>query len=124
LAVLAILATVWAYGRWQYSQSASDERAAIQQQQIAIALGQQVEKDRADAQYRGRVLATQMAQKDLAGKLADSGRMLHSPSASSYRMPEPAADLMAPEKTGSEYLERAGLNIQTWQERLAGSLTR
>lgn len=76
--VLALCAGIWGYGRLQYSAGARDARALIQREQIDIALGQQVEKDRADAEYRGRVLATQMARKDLAGKLVDSDRMLRS----------------------------------------------
>lgn len=73
--LLALLA-IWGYGRVQRSQGADQERQKMERQQIAVALGQQVEKDRADAIYRGRALVTQMAHKKLIDELGAADRGL------------------------------------------------
>lgn len=77
-AFLLALAAVWGYGKYENRQGASQERAKIEQEQIAIALGQQVEKDRADAIYRGQILASQAASKRWSAELDATGRMLQS----------------------------------------------
>ncbi len=66
------------YGEAQYGQGAEAARLKIERQQIAIALGQQVEKDRADAQYRGQLLASQATAKKWATELDATGRLLQS----------------------------------------------
>lgn len=76
--VLLVLVAFWGHGRYQRSQGASQERAKFTQEQIAIALGQQVEKDRADAIYRGQILASQATAKKWAAELDSTGRMLQS----------------------------------------------
>lgn len=76
--LLLALAAVWIYGHYQYNQGASKERAKIERQQIDIALGQQVEKDRADAIHRGQILASQATAKKWAAELDSTGRMLQS----------------------------------------------
>lgn len=70
--------SIWGYGHYQYSQGVSNERSKIEKQQIAIALGQQVEKDRADAIYRGQILASQATAKKWAAELDSTSRMLQS----------------------------------------------
>lgn len=40
------------------------------------------------------------------------------------RIPEPAADLMQPAPTGSEVLQRATGNMQTWQQMLQDGPTK
>lgn len=40
------------------------------------------------------------------------------------RIPEPAADLMQPVPTGSEVLQRATGNMQTWQQMLQSGQTK
>ena len=80
LAVAAVLLAVaagigwWGHGR--YEQGRADERAEAKLAQIAIEQGMQYEADRADAEYRGRIMATEVAQKDLSARLADAGGML------------------------------------------------
>jgi hypothetical protein len=76
--LLLALAAVWGYGAHKYKQGASQERAKLERQQIDIALGQQVEKDRADAIYRGQILASQATAKKWAAELDSTGRMLQS----------------------------------------------
>lgn len=76
IAVVAVLAAVWGYGHHQFNAGAEHTRAAIEKQQIAIALGQQVEKDRADAEHRGRILASQATANKWASELDATGRML------------------------------------------------
>ncbi len=76
--VLLIGVAFWGYGHYQYKQGASQERAKFTQEQIAIALGQQVEKDRADVIHRGQILASQATAKKWAVELDSTGRMLQS----------------------------------------------
>lgn len=57
---------------------AAAARAKVEKQQIAIALGQQVEKDRANAIYRGQIRASQATAKKWAAELDSTGRMLQS----------------------------------------------
>jgi len=40
------------------------------------------------------------------------------------RLPAPAADLMAPEPTGSQYLEAVSRNMSDWAEMLQGLRTK
>jgi len=40
------------------------------------------------------------------------------------KLPEPAADLMSPEKTGSEYSASVSRNMNEWAQKLEGWLTR
>lgn len=75
-AALLVVASIWGYGRYQYNQGGDDTRAEIKAQQLALAQAQQAEADRNDAEYRGKILAREMAAKDLSSKLADSNRML------------------------------------------------
>lgn len=76
--LLLALAAIWGYGHYQYRQGVGNERARIEKEQIAIALGQQVEKDRADAIYRGQILASQATARKWAAELDSTGRMLQS----------------------------------------------
>lgn len=54
------------YGATQYRAGAAAKQVEIEKRQLAIERGWQEEKDRADAEYRGAVLARQAAEKDLA----------------------------------------------------------
>lgn len=76
--LLLALATMGGYGRYQYSRGVDQERARIERQQIDIALAQQMEKDRADAIYRGQILASQAAADKWAAELDTTSRMLQS----------------------------------------------
>lgn len=65
----AVLGVRW-YGHSEYQSGVADERVRIEKRQAAIERGMQEERDRADAQYRGAVLAREAAQRDLAGARA------------------------------------------------------
>lgn len=66
-AVIALsVAAIWGYGHYQYRQGVADTKTEAVLQQIAIEQGMQYERDRADADYRGAVLAREAAQKDAA----------------------------------------------------------
>lgn len=73
---VALVAGIWTYGQYRAHEGRQQARAAIEKEQVAIALAQQVEKDRADAVYRGQVLASQVAAKKWATELDATGRML------------------------------------------------
>lgn len=60
------------YGAAQYKAGAAAKLTEIEKRQAAIERGWQEERDRADVEYRGAVLARQAAEKDLA---AERGRI-------------------------------------------------
>lgn len=71
--VLLALFAIWSYGHYQYRQGVADTKAAAVLATISIEQGMQYERDRADADYRGAVLARQNSEKDTAavrGRLA------------------------------------------------------
>lgn len=61
----AILGAIWLYGQHKYRQGVADIRAEAVLAQISIEQGMQYERDRADAEHRGAVLAREAAQRDL-----------------------------------------------------------
>lgn len=60
-----VLVTIWGYGHYKYRQGVADTKAKAVLAQISIEQGMQYERDRADAEYRGAVLARETAQRDL-----------------------------------------------------------
>ncbi len=90
-AALVLGSGVALYGAHREVAGVTKERARAEAAQRAMTEAYQLEKDRADAQYRGAV-----------------------PPAVIPRIPEPAADLMKPAPTGSEVLQRATRNMETW----------
>src|SRR5690606_27361326 len=62
----ALLLGVWGYGQYQYKQGVADEKAAAVLAAISIEQGMQYERDKADAEYRGAVLAREAAEKTVA----------------------------------------------------------
>jgi len=75
-AVLLLCLAIWGYGKSQYRQGVADTKAEAVLQQISIEQGMQYERDRADADYRGAVLARETAQKDVAAVRARLDRLL------------------------------------------------
>ena len=71
-----LIAAVWVYGAAQYAEGKRDAAMAFERQQRDLAAAQQLEKDRADAKYRGEVLARQEAEKRWAGELASAEQRL------------------------------------------------
>ncbi len=97
-AALVLGSGVALYGAHREVAGVTKERARAEAAQRAMTEAYQLEKDRADAQYRGAVLAREAAKTP----------------AVIPRIPEPAADLMKPAPTGSEVLQRATRNMETW----------
>ena len=115
---------VWVYGGHQYRAGLAAERAATLERQARVERAMQEERDRADAQYRGAVLAREAAQRDLSGVRARLDRLLSEQARRRPRLPEPAADLMEPAPTGSAVLQRATQHMETWLQMLQGGPTR
>jgi hypothetical protein len=67
LVVAATLGVRW-YGASQFQAGADAKRAEIEKRQAAIERAWQEERDRADAKYRGAVLARQAAEKTVAAQ--------------------------------------------------------
>lgn len=70
-ALIVVLLAIWGYGHYQYKSGADDKAAEIQAKSDALALAMQEEKERADAQYRGAVLARQQVEQKLAKAESD-----------------------------------------------------
>lgn len=67
LVVVAILGIRW-YGANQYKAGGGARQAEIEKRQAAIERAWQEERDRADANYRGAVLAREAAEKTVAAQ--------------------------------------------------------
>ncbi|MFY3535603.1 hypothetical protein ACOTI6_31120, partial [Achromobacter denitrificans] len=65
LVVVSLLGVRW-YGSSQYQAGGDARQAEIEKRQAAIERAWQEERDRADAQYRGAVLARQQTEARLA----------------------------------------------------------
>nr|WP_277403229.1 hypothetical protein [Achromobacter insuavis] len=76
LVVLVLGAGVVLYGAHREATGIAKERARAEAAQHAITEAYQLEKDRADAQYRGAVLAREAAKTGLAAARADLDRLL------------------------------------------------
>ncbi|WP_081043752.1 hypothetical protein [Bordetella bronchiseptica] len=83
----AVAVGVRMYGGHQYRAGLAAERAATLERQARVERAMQEERDRADAQYRGAVLAREAAQRDLSGVRARLDRLL---SEQAGRRPEAA----------------------------------
>ncbi|MBN9642031.1 MAG: hypothetical protein J0I68_26090 [Achromobacter sp.] len=74
--VMALGAGVLLYGSHREDAGVAKERARAEAAQRAITEAYQLEKDRADAQYRGAVLAREAAKTGLAAARAELDRVL------------------------------------------------
>ncbi|MFY2945797.1 hypothetical protein ACOTJB_23550 [Achromobacter xylosoxidans] len=74
--VMVLGAGVLLYGAHREAAGVTKERARAEAAQRAITEAYQLEKDRADAQYRGAVLAREAAKAGLAAARADLDRVL------------------------------------------------
>lgn len=75
-AILAVSAALQMYGASREDAGVTKERARAEAAQRAMTEAYQLEKDRADAQYRGAVLAREAAKTGLAAARADLDRLL------------------------------------------------
>lgn len=109
---------IWAYGHSQYKagygQSELDARLAA----IAIAQAAQEEKDRADAKYRGAVLARQAVEKNLAAARVRANSLL-----AQLRRAQPKSS-PGPDGTGDDWIGILGacLAEYEWMGGQAGRL--
>ncbi|MGY0665784.1 hypothetical protein [Bordetella bronchiseptica] len=92
---------VWVYGGHQYRAGVESERAATLERQARVERAMQEERDRADAQYRGAVLAREAAQRDLSGVRARLDRLL---SEQVRRRPEAAGASSGPDGAGADWI--------------------
>ncbi|KAK54011.1 hypothetical protein [Bordetella bronchiseptica] len=92
---------VWMYGGHQYRAGVASERAATLERQARVERAMQEERDRADAQYRGAVLAREAAQRDLSGVRARLDRLL---SEQARRRPEIAGASSGPDGAGADWI--------------------
>lgn len=89
IAVLVVIASIWGYGRYQYSKGHTAARIQSEARALALQQGMQYEKDRADAEYRGAVAARQAVevamsdQRDRINGLLDQLRRAKATGASS-----------------------------------------
>lgn len=75
-ALLLTLAAIWGYGHHQYMQGVADTKTAAVLANISIEQGMQYERDQADANHRGAVLAREAAEKDAAAVRGRLDRLL------------------------------------------------
>lgn len=100
--VLASLAAgVWMYGGHPYRACLVAERAATLERQARVERAMLEERDRADAQYRGAVLAREAAQRDLSGVRARLDRLL---SEQARRRPETARAGSGRDGAGADWI--------------------
>lgn len=92
---------VWTYGGHQYRAGVAFERAATLERQARVERAMQEERDRADAQYRGAVLAREAAQRDLSGVRARLDRLL---SEQARRRPEAAGASSGPDGASADWI--------------------
>ncbi|OZI81409.1 hypothetical protein [Bordetella genomosp. 6] len=92
---------VWMYGGHQYRAGVESERAATLERQARVERAMQEERDRADAQYRGAVLAREAAQRDLSGVRARLDRLL---SEQVRRRPEAAGASSGPHGASADWI--------------------
>ena len=75
-AVLLVGAGAALYGAYQYRAGGDARQAEIEKRQAAVERGWQEERDLADAQYRGAVLAREAAKTGLVAARAELDRVL------------------------------------------------
>ena len=123
--LLAAAAGIGWWGHGRYEQGRADERAEAKLAQIAIEQGMQYEADRADAEYRGAVLAREAALGDLSAVRGQLDRLLddarHAETARTLR----GSDAAGPDWIGgfsacySEYADLAA-DAARWADQVNG----
>ncbi|OZI74597.1 hypothetical protein CAL22_09065 [Bordetella genomosp. 12] len=123
---LGLLAFYWHGGR-QYDAGVAAERAATLERQARLERAMQEEKDRADAQYRGAVLARQTAEKTVA---AQRGRIDGLLRQLAQRRSEAAGAGSGPDATGPDWIgvigscvgqyEQLGKDAARWADQVNG----
>lgn len=125
IAVVLAIAAIWGYGQYKYRQGVADTRAEAVLAQLSIEQGMQYERDRADAEFRGAVLAREVAQRDLDAVRSELDRLRsnarHAQVArAGGRFDGPGADWIAGfEACYGEYAELAG-DAARWADQVNG----
>lgn len=126
LVVVVILGVRW-YGTSQYRAGGDARQAEIEKRQAAIERAWQEERDRADAQYRGAVLAREAAEKTLA---AQRGRIDGLLRQLAQRRAETTGAGGGPDATGPDWIgiigscvgryEQLGKDAARWADQVNG----
>lgn len=126
LVVAAILSVRW-YGANQYRAGGDARQAEIEKRQAAIERAWQEEKDRADANYRGAVLAREAAEKTVA---AQRGRIDGLLRQLAQRRTETAGTGSGPDAAGPDWIgiigscvgryEQLGKDAARWADQVNG----
>ncbi|WP_147400256.1 hypothetical protein [Achromobacter sp. K91] len=121
-----VLERQW-YGARQYQAGADAKQAEIEKRQAAIARAWQEERDRADAQYRGAVLAREAAEKTVA---AQRGRIDGLLRQLARRRAEAAGTGGGPDAAGPDWIgiigscvgryEQLGKDAARWADQVNG----
>lgn len=125
VAVAAAALAVWFYGQHKFRQGVTSERTKAVLAQVSIEQGMQYERDRADAEFRGAVLAREVAQRDLDAVRGELDRLRsnarHAQVArAGGRFDGPGADWIAGfEACYWEYAELAG-DAARWADQVNG----
>lgn len=126
LVAVAILGVRW-YGASQYRAGGDARQAEIEKRQAAIERAWQEEKDRADAQYRGAVLAREAAEKTV---VAQRGRIDGLLRQLAQRRAETSGAGGGPDATGPDWIgiigscvgryEQLGKDAARWADQVNG----
>lgn len=114
--IVAMLVGVRWYGAGRYDDGVAGERAATFERQARVERAMQEEKDRADAQYRGAVLARQSAEKTVAVQRARIDGLLRQ---LAQRHTQTAGAVGGPDDAGPDWIGVIGACVAEY-ERLGG----
>lgn len=126
IAVLVVIASIWGYGRYQYSKGHTAARIQSEARALALQQGMQYEKDRADAEYRGAVAARQAAeialsdQRDRINGLLDQLRRAKATGASSGSDADGSIDWIGLVATCSSEYELVGGHAARLSDKVKG----
>lgn len=99
VAVAAAVLAVWFYGQHKFRQGVTSERTKAVLAQVSIEQGMQYERDRADAEFRGAVLAREVAQRDLGAVRRELDRVR-----ANSRRAQVAGTSSGPDDSGADWI--------------------
>lgn len=104
---------VWQYGASQYRAGVYAERAETREREVRIERARQEEKDRADAQYRGAVLARKAAE---ATVTAQRGRIDGLLRQLAGRKSQAAGTISGPDAAGPDWIGIVGACVGAYEQ--------
>ncbi|AZW19129.1 hypothetical protein [Bordetella hinzii] len=126
LVAAVVLGVRW-YGASRYDAGVAAERAATLERQARLERAMQEEKDRADAQYRGAVLAREAAEKTVAAQRARIDGLLRQ---LAQRRTQAAGAVGGSDDTGPDWIgvigacvgeyEQLGKDAARWADQVNG----